>query len=299
MIANRYNLLKDKCKKMETQESYENILATIVSTIFTYNHSGISDIDFTIFELSLISTGKVAVWKKEDNLVVTPCELVGTPDIYGRGVDCICYYVGGTKRFEKWKDNKDIVIVFNNEMGDSDYTIDRFATYLTEVDISEMACLKNCRYSSLIPVKDSKTKLAVESALQNNEIGTPQSFVSKNILDENDELKVLHLTDVKDSDKLQYLSHFRDDLLRQFFTLYGMSTNSTAKMAQQTVAEISDANNSSNILPFNMKKWREIGIKEINKTFGLDWSVDFSECWKKQIYQEEDSNNEKNVTAAN
>lgn len=286
-IANRFNLLKDKHKKLETQESYENMLSVIVSSMFEYEHKGVANIDFTIFELSLLATGLVAVWKDGDNIVVTPCECVGHPDKLGRGKDLICYFVGGTKRFSNWKDSNEVVVVFNNELGESDYTIDRYASYLTETDISASACLRNCRYSSIIPVEDTKQQAVLDEVLQKCETGTPQAFVSSNIAEklftDTGETKVLHLTDVKNSDKLQYISHYRDDLFRQFFTLYGMSTNSTSKMAQQTTAEITDANNSSNILPLNMLKWRKYGIDEINSTFGTTWGVKLSECWEKQI----------------
>ena len=82
-------------------------------------------------------------------------------------------------------------------------------------------------------------------------------------------------------------------------------------MAQQTVDEVNQDNNASMILPHDMLRMRMKSLEnQVNKKFGWDMEVSFSECWMSRLANmddefkttdeqlEEGVNNEETETAA-
>ena len=60
-------------------------------------------------------------------------------------------------------------------------------------------------------------------------------------------------------------------------------------MAQQTVDEVNQDNNSSMILPHDMLRMRQKSLEsQVNKKFGWDMEVSFSECWMSRLANMDD-----------
>ena len=133
---------------------------------------------------------------------------------------------------------------------------------------------------------DEKTKHALETAFENIKNGKPDTVVSENIIPEllqgNLTPPVLQLSDVKNIQNLQYLSEYRDQLLKRFFLKRGHSMQTTSKHAQTNNDEIHGLDSIAWIIPENMLKHRKEGIKKVNEIFGTNITVDFSEIWKKE-----------------
>ena len=94
--------------------------------------------------------------------------------------------------------------------------------------------------------------------------------------------------EVEKSQYIQYLAKFRDDLMRWFYSLYGMNSQGSSKMAQQSVDEVNQDSSASMILPHDMLRMRQNGVEELNKKFGWDAEVSFSECWMSRLANMDD-----------
>jgi hypothetical protein len=173
-----------------------------------------------------------------------------------------------------------------------------------------------------MPVASSaKIQKAVEAAIENMRNGKIATILDDDTLSKyvadtttaaaNTGIQTVNLTEVEKSQYIQYLAKFRDDLMRWFYSLYGMNSQGSSKMAQQTVDEVNQDNNASMILPHDMLRMRMKSLEnQVNKKFGWDMEVSFSECWQSRLANmddefkttdeelEEGVNNEEEQTAA-
>lgn len=282
MYYSSYSNLKEKAKHEYRKISYNDLILEILSSMFSY--SGI-DIEEEFIEGYLLTMGMCAFWNNGGELVVSPCNFIGNIDSYGRGKDLFCVTQNGiSKTFNDWINNENVVVMFNNKQHIPDANIERFASIFAECDKSIINNVLNSRYSPLVRASTEAEKQAYEKAIDNNKDGKPMIVLSSNLfMDEEKAEKVINLTDVRNSDKIQYLTKLHDDISRWFFSLYGMSTNGSGKIAQQTTQEINSGNCASFILPFDMLRERKKAIAEINKKFSLKANVYFSEVWNMSL----------------
>lgn len=289
-----YKELKESLKAVNKVRSYEDILLNGAVSMFDY--TGLSKEFSTFMEIFLLMGGECAVWKLENNLIVTPCTRIGNINEYGLGKDLNCTTRNGVnKKFIDFENNPNVVYVRNNSTATPDTSLEWFSTCLAEIDKSIMHNIINSRYSPIVKASNGKEKALIEQALEsNNSSGIPQVVISgAESLFENkrESNNVLNITDVTNSDKIQYLSHAHDDIIRRLLNLYGMDIRGTGKMAQQSVAEINNGDNSQLIIPEDRLKNRKLAVEEINKKFGLNITVDYSKCWKREDKERETMQN--------
>lgn len=288
--AGWYSLFSDMTKREQNiyiEHDFYDFLLTIITSMFKYTIITESAKKFKRYlkflELYLSTDGHACFFMIDNRLIVSQCNFTGDPDEYGVGKDLIAVTKDGVSHeFKNWQDNKDVVVIFNNLYHSSDYLIPSTASLLKNADISLFANINATRHTSLIPVSDNTEKTQMEAAVKANELGVPQVVVSKSkILEEfKSKLEAINLTDMKQSDKLQYLSKLRDDLMRFFYNIYGMSTYGTAKMAQQNSDEINSGLCASFIVPESRLEARREGLEELKEKFGIEIEVDFSLCWE-------------------
>lgn len=188
-----------------------------------------------------------------------------------------------------WK--KDIVVGWNNATFTPDLILMQYASILTEVDVSEKANVLFSRYIRIPKVKDQKEKTAIEGAIKAIQNGKVEAVISDNIHDIKELIgsgysrddNFLDLVDVKEIDKLQYLNQYRDNVLKRFFQIYGISTQVTAKMAQQNNAEIHANDDVAMTLFMQRYRYRQKLSEELNKRFGWHTSVTIEEGWQDSV----------------
>jgi hypothetical protein len=152
-------------------------------------------------------------------------------------------------------------------------------------EISKSEAL-NVKYSRLLPIpklNDEKDKSAFTDILKKLEDGELTAFVSKNVLAKEigcDSPEVFNLSDVKDVDKLQYLSRYYDDVIKRFFNFYGQALQNQNKSAQSISDELHGMDSVSFIIPLQMLNCRKALCQQINDIFGLDVDVEFSPAWQ-------------------
>lgn len=184
------------------------------------------------------------------------------------------------------KVGSDIVVGWNNATLTPDFSLLQISSILTEIDVSERVNVLFSRFLRVPKVKDNKEKKAVEDCIGAIMQGRFTAMVSDNIreilTDTDEKNNFLDLVDIKEVDKLQYLNQYRDNIVKRFFQMYGQGMQSTAKLAQQTTDELHGNDCVSLIIPKQRLYYRKKFCDDINKMFGTDITVDFSECWLEQ-----------------
>ena len=181
---------------------------------------------------------------------------------------------------------KDCIIGYNNPIRTPELFITYYAEMFNEIDISIKSNVITSRCASVPIAKDDKTKVALDNILNEIKEGNPKPIASTNLLEEvidgetKEPVKMLHLTQPEQIERVQYLSKLYDDLHRRFWNNYGHSMNSTGKMAQVSEMELEGYETYSMITPFTMLESRKELVELCNSVLGTNIEVDFSEPWQ-------------------
>lgn len=286
--SKKVNLLKN----LETYRHYVNVELQMLASMFEYTNLPPS-IDTNYLELCLIQFGACAIVKLDDVYYVGVPTLTPPLDNYGWGTKVEMITRNGLTVGSKTI-GEDCAIIWNNNTRTSEFDLYRFAENFTDIEISAKSIVRNSRKSPIPVAKNGKLKTAIDEALNNsqngltdctiiNDVSLPEEINGKTA-----DIPVLNLTDVKDVDRLQYLSKYHDDLLRRLATLYGHDMQTSGKMAQQSVEEIQGYDSYSMILPYVRLNERIKGIEQFNEVFNFNASVDFSLPWRYNIYKQSD-----------
>lgn len=296
MEISLYDELKALRKKTISDRvcKWENTLLDIITAMFDYK--GFPDtVRPEFIELYLNLFGSCAIWETKEGYAVTPCNRAGSPNVNGLGKDLICITRNGeSKTFSDFENRTDVVYFRNDKFENPDLIFENVADLLANTDKSLKHITINARFTPIPIARNDIEKTAIEGALNaNNESECkPQAIVSENVLSEliegkEREIRVLNLTDVDASDKIQYIHKSKEDILRNFYNLYGMETCGGSKMAQQSVAEINSGCNSHLIIPQLRLEEREKAVSKCAEFFGWSCSVAFSTCWKREEEEKE------------
>ena len=303
IIFNVFTTLNEKLQNQIRSASYSEFLTNTLNTMMTYKlpSEKLKGIDQGFHELFLIYNGIAAMWEHpKDGWTTSPANFSGGGiDSYGMGRDMIVTALDGTtKTFKNWRDNPDIIVFFNNSCKAPDMNIGRFAEMFTNVEIS----LKlNVLYSRLFPIpvaKDQPTKKALNEIITNMLNGivkdgptiVDEDMISK-LIEGSSGVDTINFTDVDKSRYIQYLAKYRDDLMRWFYSMYGMNSQGSSKLAQQTVDEVNQDNNASMIIPHDMLRCRQKALeiaKEKQPELFEGAEVSFSECWMSRLANMDD-----------
>ena len=331
-----FSNLKEKRQKAYRIESYDEVFTNTLISMFTYRGDNVPEeiLEYQSFiDIYSMLDGACAIWKltsdrcpnaqgdaMEGKWIITPVDFAGSPDAYGFGADAICTVKSGVVvKFDNWRENPDVAIIFNNSNYSPDMNIGRFSDMLAELEVSMKLNVLFARMYPMPVVSSGKIQKAVETAIDNMRTGKIATVLDDDTLSKyvsdtaanNTGIQTVNLTEVEKSQYIQYLAKFRDDLMRWFYSLYGMNSQGSSKMAQQTVDEVNQDNNASMILPHDMLRMRMKSLEnQVNKKFQWGMEVSFSECWQSRLANmddefkttdeelEEGVNNEETETAA-
>lgn len=281
------------------QLHYWCTLEQILTSMFEYNNLP-KGLDRKYIEHTLIRFGCCAIVKINDEFFVGVPAIMPPLDNYGIGTEITITTYNGQHQ-KRGKIGENCALIWNNTEFVGDFIISWYAKMFKEIDISMEANVFNSRLHPIPVARNSKIKTAIDNIFKSikceNKNNDTYSILSDTAFaDEingtSTKIDVLNLTDVKDVDKLQYLSKFHDDLLRRFCTLYGHSMQTTGKMAQQTVEEIQGYDSFSMIIPSNRLEERQKGFAEFNRIFGENVTVEYNEAWQDSLFKKEVISNE-------
>lgn len=281
------------------QLHYWCTLEQILTSMFEYNNLP-KGLDRKYIEHTLIRFGCCAIVKINDEFFVGVPAIIPPLDNYGIGTEITITTYNGQHQ-KRGKIGENCALIWNNTEFVGDFIISWYAKMFKEIDISMEANVFNSRLHPIPVARNSKIKTAIDNIFKSikceNKNNDTYSILSDTAFADEingtaTKIDVLNLTDVKDVDKLQYLSKFHDDLLRRFCTLYGHSMQTTGKMAQQTVEEIQGYDSFSMIIPSNRLEERQKGIAEFNRIFGENVTVEYNEAWQDSLFKKEVISNE-------
>ena len=188
-------------------------------------------------------------------------------------------------------DGVNAAICWNNKTHTSDLiTLRKYTELIHLCDTSQKCLMKYARLFPVFEVDNENVKQQINNAVKNSEEGNPVTFTTKALSrigqDGEPGVKVINLGNVNAVDKLQYLSTYHNDLLRRFFSMYGMAYSQSTKQAQQSIEEVHSENKISWILPNDRRNERQKFAETYAKVFRHpDASVDYSQAWL-DAYQE-------------
>ena len=294
-----YNNLKEKGKKVVDIFSFENRLSNFLTSMFDSKGDNLFNQgkwDRCEFELLLLLTGKIAVWKLDGELVFSSVDFIGNIDFMGIGKDANCTTLNGhNKVFSDWRNSKNVVIIFNNENHTPDMNVERYASLMGETWTSMRSAVQGTRYSKVFCVANQQEQQEVQTAIDSVKDGKPMIVRSNRILPSSEQtINSIKLTDFQESDKIQYLSTFMTYIERNFINLYGMASQGADKVAQQNEAEIKNGAFSSWVEVISRLSERKKGFEKIKEVFGVEIDYDLSEVWKKEyerLFEEVEENN--------
>ena len=263
------NQLLHPTEKTLKDFDYVNKLINLVNQIVRFDDF-FPGLDQDIFNHIKITDGVVGIMKDGDTFVNAIVQPAGLPGTDGRPYKVIATYiivkdekpqVVVTPEIEV---NKDIVLFYNTAYGKPDYNILWLAKMLGETDISIYKNIIYARYAPLLRGKSEKEKKQLEEAIDKIVAGELSILVSddtfEDLLANNQEI-VLNVTDVGNSDKIQYLSHLYQDFIKRFTMDYGCPISGVEKMAQQNNAEINGDVAYSWLVPIDMLNQAKLGVE--------------------------------------
>ena len=187
------------------------------------------------------------------------------------------------------KQHEEIAVGYNNLLHTPEYDIVRFAKILAETDTSMYCNVMNSRISPILLADNNNQKIALDTAIQNVYSGKLSSIAFNDIIDKintnntKENSHILHLTEPKNIEKLQYLSKFHDDLIRRLCNLHGVTMNTTGKMAQLTQAELNEYSQFSGIYIHQQYDLLCEYIDEANRIENWNMSVEYGDCFQRFI----------------
>lgn len=286
--------LKMKEKRPLREKCYTDVIMQSITTMFKYKHN-VDDETFkravhSRLEEMLRLFGKLAFFKDGDRLMFGTFHFVDTKNELDWAGTCngITITTMNGKVYERTI-GVDAVIMCNNNLMQSELNIFRYVEQLAEVDISQIDILINARSHPIIVAKTDKDAEIIRKAIQDNKDGTPLTVacsgnISKSALTGiSSEIEVLTVTDPQTATLFQYYSHYHLDLTGRLYGLYGLSTFNTGKMAQTNDLEVSGTLASSMVIPMNNYECRKRACEDIQKLFGIEFDVEFGDCWKNQL----------------
>lgn len=223
-------------------KSYASFLFGYVFSMFEWR------CDFApewVFERVLTTHGHCGIFRngKDGKPVVAFGGYTGKPDIYGFGTEYVgTDFAGNTYKGEV---NKDVVVLWNNYTLTSDSpVISAYAQRFVESDKSILNVLRGARITALVTASDNTDSATLDKVVAAINAGdtvvkVPPIFREIDALDSGAKrFDILRLTDPKDTDKLQYLCRYRDDLLAAFLNEYGIDVNVVNKGSQVSRDEL-------------------------------------------------------------
>lgn len=270
-----YGALKNKVKNRIREGSYADVIFNMLTNMFIWDLDNIYN--SREIEALLLTHGHCAIVKKDSNYILCYGSFGGDLDYNGIGKNFIATSLNGryTKEFKNWKENKNIQVFFNNWTNTPDLNISRYSNLLAEIDKSLEIGVVNTRLTNMLGVTDENNKTKFEEALKLVQEGKPAIVASiSNLLTEEINGQRIDITESDKVDKLQYLSMLHNEITTRLMNLYGINSNNTLKMAQQTADEFKVGEEFSKVLPNIRFDVREKMLDEANKKFGTEWTVE-------------------------
>lgn len=240
---------------------------------------------------------------RNGNIISLHFSPAGDPDANGIGTNAIVTTENGfAKTIHNWRDQSEYIPCHLNRTYTPDLTLAKTAAFLGESDSSILNILRAARYNKAFLVGDEKAKAQLDQCISAIGDGKPYVILSDNLknalLGGPSLIDQLELSDPALAERLQYLVKFQDDILRDFYNKYGLSSYGSGKMAQLTVEEATAGENRAEVIPDSRLKILKEWVNKVNAAYNYGASIEYAGPWKdehKEVSKDEEmADNEDN-----
>lgn len=273
--GNIYNF-KDKGKCVNNHISY---MLNRTQSMFKYEglpHT----LSKRMIELYLQTNGHVCIYKHENELYALLGSFGGVPDVYYMPTQ---YVVANPalKLFKTLDIDKECVVIANDSlyMGLLPMS-ERYATMLTENELSMKIASVNSRITSLISASDDRTAKSAEKYLQDIENGEMGVIAENAFLDG---VKSQPYGATANSNILTNLIELEQYIKASWFNELGLNAN--YNMKRESINSGESQLNDDMLLPLvdDMLECRKRGIEKINEMFGTNITVSLNSSWENNM----------------
>lgn len=229
-----------------------------------------------IVELYLQLNGNICFYEYNDKLYIFTGGLGGTPDVYYMpSIYTIANPALGISKNLKIDD--ECIVIPNDSMYIGLYPLfSRYASALTETELSIKLATINSRIVDLISAPDDRTKASAEQYLKDIADGKP-GVIAENAFLEGIKAQPYGNTGNRViTDLIELEQYFK----ASWFNELGLNANYNMKRESINSGE-SQLNNDA-LLPLidNMLRCREIGVEKVNSKFGTNIRVSLASSWE-------------------
>lgn len=296
------NILKYSKNRERVCKDYNYIVDIInifANNLFEYNPP--DGLDKNQVERAL-SCGTACLYRCNDKASVNFGRWCCTPafpaTVLDNNGDASKVTTNGTDYSLELEVGKDCILLYNNSCKTSDEIIDKYANLICETDKTIYTIVE---WAKLMPIPKvhgdndiAKYQTVMERSLKGELINVISDnqylFGTEGAKDDN----LLTLTDPEMSDKLHFLSEFREEVIKRLASLFGIPFNTTAKSAQALNAELHGMDMYSMFLLFDRYYARKESFERAAEFTGHNWNFDFSQLMKHQINDILNHDNETN-----
>lgn len=302
-LYNSVNCTCDILNKDESTRNYVSFMLNRTNQMFEYN--GLPDtIPAYMLETYLQMDGQCCITEVSGNLYALNGNLGGAPDPYYRPT---LYVVANPALGEKLKKNLRIlnhlppygkqdyggecVLVRNDtRMEGLYYMYSRYATQLSENDVSIRCAQINTRMNALIKASTDKDTASAEAYIRAVEEGRLAIVASKPFIEES--LTAANVSP-QITNQIMQLIELQQYLKASWFNDLGLHSNYNMKREYVSKEELSSSSDTFLPLIDDMLRCREEALDLVNKTYGTNITVQKNSAWENQQKEIELSMQEK------
>lgn len=256
-----------------------------------FEYDGLPEnIDKNRFEDFLnISNGCVWQYKDGVHMIAPNVPRSGELDMYGYGKIVEAETLDGVTL--SGEVGKDIAVIYNNTARGAQWDLMTDADIFADIDRSTKINVQFARVAPILQYANDNQKQALQDALKHIVDGEIDTIFSESTFEalaplgsnENGDLKSVEITDPSKIQYVQYLSQLWDIRLRRHFARRGLSLKTSDKQAQVTKDEVHGLDAVSWFYPLSKLQARKEGLDMVNKIFGTNISVRFSDLWAQEF----------------
>ena len=282
-ISNLFSLLpfssgfdfEEKDVNVFTQSMY---MLNRTQSIFEY--SGLPDsIPARVLELYLQVNGHCIFTKYNDTFYIFTGGLGGEPDVYYMPT---LYTVANPalNLSKQYKIGEDGIVINNDAMYIGLMPLfNKYASLITETELSMQIAIINSRIIDLIAAGDDNTRESAEKFLDDVKAGK-LGVIASNMFLEDASLQTLPYTSAGHSNNITQLIEMEQYAKAAWLNDLGLNANYNMKREALSTAESQLNDDALRPLIDNMLECRRIALEKINEKYGLDISVDLASSWK-------------------
>lgn len=269
---NRYDILKDKYKSIARYVDFRKQTINKITSVYQWDNISEYIPPYSTgqwLEYKLLKYGLVALGEVEGELTYVLGNFAGEPSKRFGLPEVFRWYTNGGLTGD-WKIGKDCAVLFANpSMYPDIFTIDRYCSLLSNVDLSIECMLIYSRDLPIPIVTNDLEKSAVEHAIKDireGKMSIVQTF-------QPEELRTL---DITKPENIQYMTNYsllHDEIMKRLYLEFGIAIENKDKKAQLTTAELDAYSQVAGASFYSRYNLRKKFCEDANKLFGINIDV--------------------------